>query len=68
MFQLDLIEHKIELFEAFSQKELQQQIEAQIENNKALMLEPYQVQHQACFHPIREKMLYTAAVHFRLKK
>ena len=68
MFQLDLIEHKIEMFEAFSIKELERQIETQIENNKALMLEPYQVQHQTCYHPLREKMLYTAVVHFRIKK
>lgn len=66
-FRLDLFEHKIECFEAYTLQELEAKIAAQVDNNKALMLEPYSVSHQATFHPQREKMLYTAVVHFKLK-
>lgn len=66
-FRLDLLETKIEFYEAFSLKELEAKIAQQIDNNKALMLEPSAVQHQAVFHPLHEKMLYTASVHFKLR-
>jgi len=67
-FRLDLMESKIEFYEAFTLQELEKKITVQIDNNKGLMLEPYSVSHQATFHPLHEKMLYTAVVHYRLKK
>jgi Protein of unknown function (DUF2536). len=67
-FQLDLIENKIELFEASSIKELERQIERQIENNKALMLDVHSVSHSCVFDPRTEKPLYSAVVHFKLKR
>lgn len=67
-FQLDLFEHKIECFEALTVQDLEAKIGAQVEINKALMLEPFSVSHQATYHPQREKMIYTAVVHFKLKR
>ena len=67
-FRLDLIETKIEFFEALSLKELEAAVATQIDNNKALMLEPHSISHQTTFHPIREKMIYTAVVHFKIKR
>ncbi len=66
-FQLDLINTKIECFEAYSIKELEKQIQGAIEINKALLLDAYAVQHNTVFHPGKEKMMYTAVVHFKLK-
>ena len=67
-FRLDLLENKIEYFEALSLKELENVIAQQVDNNKALMLEPHSISHQTTFHPIREKMLYSAVVHFKIKR
>lgn len=67
-FNLSLINDKIECFEAFTMAELEKKIEIQIENNQALLLEPYRVEHQTLYHPEFQKVLYTAVVHFKLKK
>ncbi|RCW46488.1 YrzA family protein [Paenibacillus prosopidis] len=67
-FRLDLIENKIEFFEAYDLKTLELKIDQQIENNKALLLDVFAVNHQAVFNPKTEKMLYSAVVHFKAKK
>lgn len=67
-FRLDLIENKIEFFEAYDLKTLELKINQQIENNKALLLDVFTVNHQAVFNPKTEKMLYSAVVHFKAKK
>ncbi|QAY68029.1 DUF2536 family protein [Paenibacillus protaetiae] len=67
-FQLDLFENKVELFEAYDLKSLEKQIETQITNNQALLLDVSSIQYQVTFHPNIGKMLYSAAVHFKLKK
>lgn len=67
-FQLDLIDTKIECFEAYNIKELEKQMQSAIEINKALLLDVYAVQHNSVFHPGKEKMIYTAVVHFKLKR
>jgi hypothetical protein len=67
-FRLDLIETKIECFEASNLKSLEEQIGKAIEVNKALMLDVHAVSHQAVFDPRSEKMRYSAVVHFRLKR
>lgn len=67
-FRLDLIETKIECFEASNMQSLETQIAQAIEINKALMLDVHAVSHQATYDPRSEKMKYTAIVHFRLKK
>lgn len=54
-FRLDLLETKVEFYEAFSLKELEAKITEQIDNNKALMLEPAAIQHQAVFHPLLKR-------------
>ena len=66
-FVLDKIEDKVEFFEAFDVKTLEKRIAEQIDNNKALLLSVQTVQHQATFHPLHNKMLYTAVVHFKAK-
>ncbi|CAM4461705.1 hypothetical protein FHS16_003072 [Paenibacillus endophyticus] len=67
-FRLDLIENKVEFFEAYDLKTLEQKIDQQIENNKGLLLEIHHISHHAVFHPKAEKMLYSAVVHFKAKK
>ncbi|HZG86085.1 DUF2536 family protein [Paenibacillus sp.] len=66
-FMLDKIEDKVEFVEAFDLKTLEKRIDEQIEINKALLLSVHNVQHQATFHPLHNKMLYTAVVHFKAK-
>jgi len=67
-FRIDLIDTKVECCEAYDMKSLEAQIEKAIEINKALMLDVHAVSHQTTFDPRREKMLYSAMIHFRLKK
>jgi len=67
-FKLELINDKIELFEAYDARTLEHKIDQQIENNKALLLEVHSVTHSVVYHPAAEKMLYTAIVHFKAKK
>ncbi|WP_088834083.1 YrzA family protein [Paenibacillus tyrfis] len=67
-FTLDKIENKIEFFEAYDLKALEAKIDAQIENNKALLLDVFSISHQVVFDPNAGKMLYSAVVHFKVKK
>ncbi|WP_028611267.1 YrzA family protein [Paenibacillus harenae] len=67
-FRLDLIETKIEFFEAYDLTALEQKIDRQIETNKALLLDVSSVSHQAVFNPKTEKMHYSAVVHFKAKR
>lgn len=61
---LDMINDKVECLQAYDFKELERTIEDRIGINKALMLRVKQVQHQVTYHPIHNKMLYSAVVHF----
>ncbi|MDQ0112821.1 YrzA family protein [Paenibacillus harenae] len=67
-FRLDLIDTKIEFFEAQDLKTLERMIANQIEMNKALMLDVHSVRHQATFNAKSEKMVYSAVVHFKAKR
>lgn len=67
-FRLDLLETKIEFFEANDLKSLEQQINRQVEINKALMLDVFAVNHHTAFNPSTEKMHYSAVVHFKVKQ
>ncbi|KHD86822.1 YrzA family protein [Heyndrickxia ginsengihumi] len=65
--QLEMIEDKIEFFEAQQLNTLEKKINEQIEVNKALMLGVHSVSHQ--MHLDSDgKPYYTAVVHFKLKK
>ncbi|PLT34617.1 DUF2536 family protein [Bacillus sp. V5-8f] len=65
-FQLDLIQDKVEFFEADSIKALEDKIQSQIEVNKAILLEVYHVSHQ--MHVTEEgRRFYSAMVHFKAK-
>ncbi|TDG00198.1 DUF2536 family protein [Paenibacillus piri] len=66
-FILDQMETKVEFFEAYDLKTLEKKLEEQIGNNKALLLDVHAVQHQVTFDPNRNKLLYTALVHYKLK-
>lgn len=66
-FILDRMETKIEFFEAYDLRTLERQIDEQMNMNKALMLDVHSVQHQVTFDPNKGKMLYSAAVHYRVK-
>ncbi|OUS76801.1 hypothetical protein B1748_09430 [Paenibacillus sp. MY03] len=67
-FKLDLLDSKVELYEADDLKSLEGQIERAIDINKALMLDVYSVSHQVVFNPRTERLLYSAVVHFKLKR
>ena len=63
----DLMEDKIEFFEATNLKMLEQKIASQIEVNKAIMLQVESVSHQMHVNE-NGQAYFTAAVHFKLKK
>lgn len=67
-FRLDLIDTKIEFFEAHDLKTLERMIAGQIDMNKALMLDVHSVSHQTAFNAKSEKMVYSAVVHFKVKR
>lgn len=65
--QLELIDDKIEFFEAGDIKTLESKIEKQIEVNKAILLEVHSVTHQMAIDQ-EGKPFYSAVVHFKRKK
>lgn len=67
-FRLDLIENKVEFFEAYDLRTLELRIDQQIENNKGLLLDVHAVNHHAVFNPNTGKMQYSAVVHFKAKR
>lgn len=67
-FSFEMIEDKIEFFEAASLAVLEKKINEQIDHNKALLLEVSSVSHQMCFAPDSKTPHYSAVVHFKLKK
>jgi hypothetical protein len=66
-FQFDLIEDKVEFFEAVDLKTLEQKITKQIEINKAIMLSVHHVSHQMHLDD-KGRLFYSAVVHFKAKK
>lgn len=66
-FHLDLIEDKIEFFEANSLKNLEKKIAEQIDINRAILLTVYSVSHQTLLTD-NGQPYFTAVVHFKLKK
>ena len=66
-FTLDRFETKIEFFEAYDLKTLERKVNAQIDNNKALLLDVHSISHHAVYDPNAGKMLYSAVVHFKAK-
>ncbi|WP_072332511.1 MULTISPECIES: DUF2536 family protein [unclassified Paenibacillus] len=66
-FRLDMIEDKVEFFEAYDLKNLERKVEEQVTINKSLMLQVASVQHQTVFDQNAGKLLYTAVVHFKIK-
>jgi hypothetical protein len=65
-FQLDMIQDKIEFFEADSLKSLEKQIQSQIEINKAILLHVHSVSHQMSVTE-EGRRYYSAVVHFKAK-
>ncbi|OWA33984.1 hypothetical protein B9G55_16745 [Saccharibacillus sp. O16] len=61
---LDMIKDKVECLQAYDFRELERAIDERMEINKGLLLRVKQVQHQVTFDPVRNKMLYSAVVHF----
>jgi hypothetical protein len=61
----DLIQDKVEFFEADRLQILEKKIEEQIEHNKAIMLSVHSVQHQIAIDEDGRR-LYTAVVHFKV--
>jgi hypothetical protein len=64
---LDFYEDKVEFFEAESIKALEEKIQVQIENNKALLLAVHSVSHQM-YVGEDGRRFYSAVVHFKLKQ
>ncbi|WP_066311853.1 DUF2536 family protein [Bacillus sp. FJAT-29814] len=65
-FQFELIEDKIEFFEAGDLKTLQKKIESQIEENRAILLGVHSVSHQMHVNE-NGQTYFTAVVHFKKK-
>ncbi|MEH7300266.1 DUF2536 family protein [Neobacillus drentensis] len=65
-FQFDLIEDKVEFFEATNLKVLQKKIESQIDENRAIMLGVHSVSHQMHMNE-NGQTYFTAVVHFKKK-
>ncbi|RFU71638.1 DUF2536 family protein [Peribacillus saganii] len=65
-FQLDIIQDKVEFFEAESLEKLEQKIQSQIEVNKAILLEVHSVSHQM-YVSEDGRRFYSAVVHFKAK-
>lgn len=63
---LDLIDDKIEFFEAESLKSLEEKIQTRIEVNMAIMLQVHSVSHQM-YVSEEGRRFYSAVVHFKLK-
>ena len=63
---LDKMENKIEFFEAYDLSTLEKKINEQVDNNKALMLTVFFISHNVVFNPLKNKMLYSAVVHFKV--
>ncbi|WP_077214058.1 YrzA family protein [Bacillus dakarensis] len=66
-FQLEIIEDKVELFEANDLKTLEKKINEQIEINRSILLAVHSVSHQIHVDE-NGKRYYTAVVHFKAKK
>ncbi|PLS15590.1 DUF2536 domain-containing protein [Bacillus sp. M6-12] len=66
-FQFDIIQDKIEFFEAESLEKLEQKIQGQIDVNKAILLEVQSVSHQM-YVSEDGRRFYSAVVHFKAKK
>ncbi|MBU5354691.1 DUF2536 family protein [Paenibacillus silvae] len=64
---LDIMKDKVECLQAYDFKELERVIDERINVNKALLLRVKQVQHQVTFDSVRNKMLYSAVVHFAVE-
>ncbi|WP_416827387.1 YrzA family protein [Ectobacillus polymachus] len=67
-FSFEMIEDKIECFEATDLTTLEKKINEQIENNRALLLEVHHVSHQMCIEAESKRLYYSAIVHFKLRK
>lgn len=63
----DLIEDKVEFFEALDLKTLEIKINKQIEINKAIMLSVHHVAHQMHMDE-KGRVFYSAVVHFKAKQ
>ena len=63
---LDKMENKIEFFESYDLNTLEKKINEQIDNNKALLLTVFAISHNVVFNPLKNKMLYSAIVHFKV--
>ncbi|KIL46077.1 DUF2536 family protein [Jeotgalibacillus campisalis] len=65
-FQIELIQDKVEFFEAYVLNELERKIEVKIEQNHAIMLQLHSVSH-AVLLDNKGRTLYTAVAHFKAK-
>lgn len=66
-FHFDLIEDKVEFFEAPDLPSLERKITKQIEINKAIMLSVHHVSHQMHVDE-KGRLFYSAVVHFKAKR
>jgi hypothetical protein len=65
--EFDLIQDKVEFFEARDLQTLEKKINEQIGHNKSILLSVHSVTHQVCLDE-RGQRLYTAVVHFKVKQ
>jgi len=63
-FQIDILKDKIEFYEASTLKELERNIQIQIEHNQAILLRVHSVSHQIVIND-KGRPFYSAVVHYR---
>lgn len=67
-FTFEMLEDKVEFFEAADLASLEKKINEQIDINKALMMHVHNVSHQMVMDSESKRPYYSAVVHFKLKK
>jgi hypothetical protein len=67
-FSLDIIEDKVEFFEATDLQTLEKMISVKIDQNRAIFLQVHHVSHQMYMDPTTNYKCYSAVVHFKAKK
>ncbi|GGE74865.1 DUF2536 family protein [Priestia taiwanensis] len=67
-FSLDIIEDKVEFFEATNLQIIEKMISEKIDQNRAIFLQVHHVSHQMYVDPATNYKCYSAVVHFKAKK
>lgn len=65
-FQIEMLQDKVEFYEAYSLSDLEKKIQTQVDHNQAIMLRVHSVSHQVTIND-KGRPYYTAVVHYKAK-